>query len=1069
MKLQCKQAFLAAFLAGTFCVNLVGAGVTNTVPWWDSFESYTNGASVVGTNGWTGETSSSGVVVTNSAVINLLVAYTNSGGRTYPLPATHTNVLQTTARVVNDVHSTTGGVVAVDFMAWPTAQATNPPVSTNLHYAFYINTNANLVVWHQNRSGGTTNNEWRALTNGNITVNTNDWNRFTVIQDYGHNMFQIRLNESANPLSDPVGWTIPGVGSAPTGTWFHMVKTNAWQSHVMLDGDTTNYVDDLVLTNRCVTWSTNHFGEAAAPNGSIEATPVFDITLRYDTFAGTNNEVLGSGAITVTNVPPGLTGVVTRVGDTSLRLSLTGQAVVSDSVNSISNLTVVLKDSAFSLGNAADVTGRSNGTIVVTFQNSSGTGALTPDATRFGEAAANDGSISNTLTFTLTVATFTNVSPLVEGVHYTVSGVPSGLGFVLDRSNESTVVARLANSATLHATANITNLNVSFLDGAFQGLAAAAVIPNAFFLAVDFWDAPVLTYSGTNFFESATNNGNIGGGVAITLTGDTFTNDTFTAGVHYTAPIVPDGLAFVLTYINPSNVTASLTGAAGAHAASNSTAITGFAFRSAAFQQVAAGNIVGSATNFAVVFSNQPVLSVSGTNFAEVAANNGAIGNSQTITLEGTHFVNVTFETNTHYAVTNVPPGLTFHLAYESDTQLVATLSGQASNHRVSNDVGDLAVTFQDAAFTGGIAASNIVGHPLVFAVAFSNPPALTYSRTNFMETLEGRIDNSIPITLTLSDDTFAADVTNCITVAGKPDGLTALFTRVGDTQLSVMLNGAAAAHASGDSVLNMTFTFHAGAFGITDYNQVDHYSQALSVTFNDLEVFNTVPYSEPFEGYANGLWLGGTNGWKALYYADAGVVTNDDTVTARLQGYLQSHVSLPLNTTHRQTLSVKDSMRVAVHSEMAPVVYLDFMVQPVAMQEAPECDTNLQYAFYVSTNLQLVVWHRNWAVVPHSNEWLTVQNSTTIDTSHWVRFTVAQDYSSHMFQIWVNEGAPVSDPAGWTEGGGAPTGSWFHMVQTNASMSHFTMSGIGQAYLDDLSVRTNRPVFGFGTVFKIR
>ena len=146
-------------------------------------------------------------------------------------------------------------------------------------------------------------------------------------------------------------------------------------------------------------------------------------------------------------------------------------------------------------------------------------------------------------------------------------------------------------------------------------------------------------------------------------------------------------------------------------------------------------------------------------------------------------------------------------------------------------------------------------------------------------------------------------------------------------------------------------------------------------------------------------------------------------------------------------------------------------MTQPVVMQESPDSSyTNLQYAFYVSTNRQLVIWH--WNRTSGSNEWLTLQNSPLIDTSCWARFTVAQNYSHHTFQLRVNEGSPLVDPAGWTDAGAARTGSWFYMVQTNSSMSHFIVSGRGHAYLDDLTVRTRLPdSFGgaSGVIFKFR
>lgn len=328
-------------------------------------------------------------------------------------------------------------------------------------------------------------------------------------------------------------------------------------------------------------------------------------------------------------------------------------------------------------------------------------------------------------------------------------------------------------------------------------------------------------------------------------------------------------------------------------------------------------------------------------------------------------------------------------------------------------------------------------------------------------------------MTITLHGDTFAADVVSRLTAANVPSGLSAAFTRVSDTQVQAELTGEATAHDSANTIHNLTFTFTAGAFATVPAGEVEHYQQTLSVLFNDVEVFNSVPYEEPFEGYASGTWLAETNeSWKALINPDGGVIAGDAPVIANLLQYSDGIRTFPIVTNHTKVLSVQESMRVAVHSGTEPKVYLDFMAQPGVLREAPPCDTNLQYAFYVNTNLQLAIWHCNRTRTPVSNEWMTLQQSPLIDTSRWMRITVAQDYSNHMFQVILDQGSPIIDPSGWQAGGVAPTGSWFHMVQTNAGMSHLTISGVGKAYVDDLTVRLTLPAsFGVsqGTVFRFR
>ena len=84
----------------------------------------------------------------------------------------------------------------------------------------------------------------------------------------------------------------------------------------------------------------------------------------------------------------------------------------------------------------------------------------------------------------------------------------------------------------------------------------------------------------------------------------------------------------------------------------------------------------------------------------------------------------------------------------------------------------------------------------------------------------------------------------------------------------------------------------------------------------------------------------------------------------------------------------------------------------------------------------------------------------------------LAQNYSNHMFQMRINEGAPLVDPAGWTEPGNIPTGSWFYMVQTNPSMARLRVGPAGSC-VDDVTVRLALPqTFGngfAGAVFLMR
>jgi hypothetical protein len=100
-----------------------------------------------------------------------------------------------------------------------------------------------------------------------------------------------------------------------------------------------------------------------------------------------------------------------------------------------------------------------------------------------------------------------------------------------------------------------------------------------------------------------------------------------------------------------------------------------------------------------------PTLTYVPTVFDEVLANDGAIGNSVTISLGGETFV-TDVVSGGHVTASNVPAGLTPVFTRNGDTRITFSLAGNAVSHRNADDVADLTVTFADAAFAGGDAAA---------------------------------------------------------------------------------------------------------------------------------------------------------------------------------------------------------------------------------------------------------------------------------------------------------------------------------------------------------------------------
>lgn len=960
MKRIGQAARLGWVMAIAFGLPWWAGAVTNSVPWSDSFESYANGQSLNGLNGWGVESASPSVVTNQASIVNLLTNYPLAG-RSYPLPASpHAQVLRLSGVVSNSIASVSNGVVAMDLMAMPEWMTSLPGGSTAVKFSFCVASNGQLALWYRDTTANPATNAWLILTNSPV-IASNAWSRFTVLQDYSNRLFQIRINEGS-PLTDGKGLTVGGGGRS--GPWFPMVQTNPAMAQVMASGS-ASYLEDLVLAKRSVGWSATNLNERSANDGVVDSSTPVMITLTSDSFAGNSGEdFVASGKVMVAGLPAGLTAVVAWQSSNSLALSLSGAAVHHEAADS-TNLQLAFANTAFALGNASDVSG-GQATVRLAFLDAP---LLQWSGSAFVESAANDGSIDNTTPLILTLLRGTFNGAVGEDFGHNaaklqVLNLPDGLSVQALVQSATQIVVSLTGNALQHASSSSGIVTLAFLDGAFNSVPAAAITNASAALDVVFSDPATLAYGATVFTETVVNDGSVSG-----------------------AP---------LTLVNKT------------------------------FNATQGENLVAS----------------------------GKV------------------------TVNNLPAGLTLQMNRGATAQQADLLfSGKATAHAASDSISTLGVVFHDSAFVGGNAAAVLNASRTDLGIQFSDPRSLSYGATGFTELYSGLIDNRNPMTISLSGDTFAGSIGSDlvaggkVTVANLPAGLTAVMTVQSSTRLSVTLTGVAAAQASSNSLANLQFSFHDGAFAAGNSSYVGNAVKSdLTVTFlDDSGYFNVLPYREPFEEYASGLWLAGTNGWSGLYRADACVVTNSPLKSALLADYLGAHGSLPVSGTHTQLLYVSDSVETAVHSETASFVYLDFMTCPVPLQAIPQASTDMQFAFYISTNRELVLWCRSSPAADAG--WVTVAGAGVVETSAWVRFTLAQDYSNNMFQIHLNGGGPVVDAAGWsTARGGTQPGSWFCMVKTNGTMSAFRMAGVGDGYLDDVTVQTEVPAgLGSGSVFLIR
>lgn len=714
--------------AGLACAQFVApaAALAATVPTSQSFESFTNNHPIADIAHW-GGANDAGVVSTNAAAVAALGTY--GSGNELPLPnATHEKVLAVSGTVSNSVASTTGGVVIAEWLMMPTQREVEPEGSAENQMAFYVSTNSELVIWQRNPAVPT--NQWLTLS-GNPTLSTSAWARITVLQDYATDRYQISVNGTA--YTNALGKTRSG---DPDGSWFYMVQTNGYLSTFETLGSKLTYVDDVVFTNRSVSFSGTLFAEASGNDGSIVTTNT--ITLTGDTFVNP----LTSSHFTTSAVPDGLTASLIRVDDTTVTITFLGSATAPHADDVVAGFAFL--DDAFTLGSAASVVGYTNA-LTLDFHNGVG---LTWSTDVFDESSANDGSIDDEITVTLAGDTF-NAGTYNLGDEYVISSgsVPAGLVLSVSYQNSQNVTVSLGSTADSHDGGSGA-FTLAFTDAAFAGGSASSLPGYSSGLTVSFVAQPSVSYSSSTFVERDANDGVIEQEVTITLSGDTWAADIDAAAHVSVSGSIPANLTLGLLRADDTNLTASLSGTATDHDGDPDGSFT-LTFSNSAFVAIGDASLVNDAAQaFAVDFTPQPFLTYSTDTFIESAGNMGAVDTVMTVTLNpngsgetfagsaGTNFVAAGWMT-----ASSVPNGLTAVAMRTSDTTLSVTLSGNASPH--VTDENNMAFDFTADAFRKADLAQ--IGNTSVSGLTVDfNDSTLGVNRVPYRESFETPADGAL-------------------------------------------------------------------------------------------------------------------------------------------------------------------------------------------------------------------------------------------------------------------------------------------------------------------------------------
>lgn len=186
-------------------------------------------------------------------------------------------------------------------------------------------------------------------------------------------------------------------------------------------------------------------------------------------------------------------------------------------------------------------------------------------------------------------------------------------------------------------------------------------------------------------------------------------------------------------------------------------------------------------------------LDLGSTTINEATANDGSITATQTLTLNNGTFA---ADMSSGVTVNNLPTGLGISVTRNSDTQITISFTGDASSHGSANSISNASVTVAQSKIVS--ASENVTSG--IFKIQFINPypvPALTAVNSTISEAAsnDGTIIASQELTLT--NGTFATDMSSGVTVNNLPSGLGISVTRNSDTKITINFTGKATNHGA--------------------------------------------------------------------------------------------------------------------------------------------------------------------------------------------------------------------------------------------------------------------------------
>jgi len=558
-------------------------------------------------------------------------------------------------------------------------------------------------------------------------------------------------------LAPSSGWYDGGGGDGSSDTiYIHHVNSLA-------------YIDEMVL-------------ESANDDGSIEDSIIIEFIApaNSNTFTGVNgDDFVASGKVVVSNLPEGLTAVVTRISDVSLIVKFSGAATKHEFSNSIYNLGFEFKNSAFSGGNASAVDSYSKSNCGIQFLQK----YEVVDAT--STLGVNGTYISSG---------FYNGKPIYSKGEYRLGYRGCNAKWVIVGGDNDGKVSR--GNCPLYSTE--VNGDTPPLDGWGVGGRGGSSSEIVYVIPHN-----TIIYSRSSISEALSNDGTITDTLAVTYYypagSNIFTGangDDFIAGGKMIVSNLPAGLTAIAERTSDTTLTIKFTGAATSHKYTDNISNLTFELQNSAFSEGDATSVRNYLKeDIAIIF----------------------LMNYEVFNATSNPGLNGTYVSSGYF---NGKPVFSFgeyRLGYRGCGSKWVIVDGDDANNLArgycpetrTDDYGDLPPV------TGW--------HDETLTVYPHN--SLYYSKTLFIESdaSDGSINNDDTLEIRYffpgynatfsgaNDDDFVAD--GKIVVSNLPAGLAVVATRTSDTTLAVVFTGAATSHNFTKNIDNLTFEFQNTAF----------------------------------------------------------------------------------------------------------------------------------------------------------------------------------------------------------------------------------------------------------------